>query len=97
VAVLKMSREQILLGFTRLLRNLPGILQAQLLTFFPFTLAIFAAISGSQCNFLPLMDVNEWNNKDVLSVCFLSRTFVTSSLVHIHQKEKIAPEIEGKL
>jgi hypothetical protein len=33
----------------------------------------------------------------VLSVCFLSWTFVTDLLIHIHQKEKIALEITLKV
>ena len=34
---------------------------------------------------------------NVLSVCFLSWTFVTDLLIHIHQKEKIALEITLKV
>jgi hypothetical protein len=47
------------------------------------------------------MDVNVWMSYDCseegTSVRHVLRTFMTYLLVHIHQKEKIALEIAGKI
>ena len=40
-------------------------------------------------DFLPLVDVNEWNINDVQSVRHLTRTFLCGSLVHIDQRKHI--------
>jgi hypothetical protein len=34
------------------------------------------------------MDVNEWNNNDVLSAFYHTRKFLTGSLIHIRQKDQ---------
>ena len=54
-----------------------------------------------RCDFLLLTDVNEWMSYECsdegTSVRHILRTFLTYLLVHIHQKEKIALEIAGKI
>jgi hypothetical protein len=47
------------------------------------------------------MDVNEWMSYECsdegTSVIHILGTFITYSLVHMHQKKKIAQEIEEKI
>jgi hypothetical protein len=50
-----------------------------------------------RCDFLLLMDVNEWMSYECLdegtSVRHILRAFITYLLVHMRQRKKIAPEI----
>jgi hypothetical protein len=52
---------------------------------------IVVGISGAILSLL--MDVNEWINSECAGASFLIFTYVTRLLIHIHQKEKITPEI----